>query len=85
MADRSDLANWRILIMDDNPAIHEDFRKIFVDGSTCDGAAGLSEMETALFGEVEARVIRPQFEPTYATQGKQGVELAQQAVKGGAP
>jgi hypothetical protein len=44
-------------------------------GSTCDGAAGLSEMETALFGEVEAQVIRPQFEPTYATQGKQGVEL----------
>jgi diguanylate cyclase (GGDEF)-like protein len=85
MTDRSDLANWRILIMDDNPAIHEDFRKIFVDGSTCDGAAGLSEMETALFGEVEARVIRPQFEPTYATQGKQGVELAQQAVKSGAP
>jgi hypothetical protein len=40
--------------------------------ATCvsEGAAGLSEMETALFGEVEARVIRPQFEPTYATQGK---------------
>ncbi|MBS0419667.1 MAG: response regulator [Proteobacteria bacterium] len=41
--------NRRILVVDDNPAIHEDFQKIF-RGSLA-GAGDLSETEAAFFGE----------------------------------
>ena len=41
--------NRRILIVDDNEAIHEDFRKVLTLGSA--GVAGLADMEAALFGE----------------------------------
>jgi diguanylate cyclase (GGDEF)-like protein len=83
MTHDADLANRRILVIDDNPAIHDDFEKIL--GRGADGAAGLSEMEASLFGVVEARVLRPHFERTYASQGQQGVEMARQAVADGRP
>jgi diguanylate cyclase (GGDEF)-like protein len=82
MTDNADLANWRILVIDDNPSIHQDFDKILTPS---EGVAGLSEMEAALFGVVEARVKRTSFEPTHATQGQQAVALAQQALADGTP
>ena len=41
--------NQRILIVDDNTAIHEDFRKILCPGGVI--KPGLNEMEAALFGD----------------------------------
>ena len=41
-------ANRRILIIDDNPAIHDDFRKIF--GGPLPGTEALTKAEIALFG-----------------------------------
>ena len=43
------MSNRRILLIDDTPAIHEDFRKILTpeDESNTD----LQDMESALFGE----------------------------------
>ena len=40
--------NKRILVIDDNQAIHDDFRKI-LDGQL-DGTSCLDEAEAALFG-----------------------------------
>jgi hypothetical protein len=42
----------RILVIDDNPAIHEDFRKIFNPISPL--RAALSKMEAALFDDAVA-------------------------------
>lgn len=82
MTENAEPANWRILIIDDNPSIHEDFHKILVPS---EGVAGLSEIEAALFGVTEARVKRTSFEPAHATQGQEAVALAQQAVAEGRP
>jgi len=47
--------NRRILVVDDNPAIHEDFQKIF-RGSMA-AASALSETEAAFFGEAPSRDV----------------------------
>jgi signal transduction histidine kinase len=43
-----DLLNRRVLVIDDNPAIHDDFRKIFASSRT---DASLEKMESEFFGE----------------------------------
>src|SRR5688572_3095213 len=45
---KTDLVNQRILVIDDNPAIHHDFDKILSGGAT--GDDGLSQAERLLFG-----------------------------------
>jgi signal transduction histidine kinase/AmiR/NasT family two-component response regulator len=64
--------NRRILVIDDNPAIHEDFRKIFCASSAT--AAALSEAEAALFGEADAVDSDPSFEVDSAFQGEEGLQ-----------
>src|ERR1700730_4307692 len=68
----------RILLIDDNPAIHEDFRKIFGRATATETA--LSESETALYGPAKASRARPNFQIDSAHQGQQGVELVQRAL-----
>jgi DNA-binding NtrC family response regulator len=60
--------NRRILLIDDMPAIHADFRKILVEPSV---ASDLAETEAALFG-VSARVVSAPFELDSAMQGREG-------------
>src|SRR5687767_15414350 len=67
----------RILIIDDNRAIHEDFRKIFF--SRMETEAALSATEAALFGEPSTRPARHQFQIDSAFQGQEGLALVQQA------
>lgn len=69
----------RILIIDDNPAIHEDFRKIFSnlqDESSC-----FDEDELALFGETSVEEIIPVFEVDSALQGQEGFEKIKKAIE----
>src|SRR5260221_6478617 len=73
----------RILVVDDNHAIHEDFRKI-LGGNRAEGKA-LDEAEAALFGEPEAKASLARFELDSAFQGKQGLERVQQALESGHP
>ena len=73
--------NRRILVIDDNQAIHEDFRKILGGGS--DG--GMDQAEAALFGEPEVKKSSLGFEIDSAMQGKEGLERVQQAVQAGRP
>ncbi len=75
--------NHRVLVIDDNPAIHEDFRKVLTDRGS---SSGLDAAEAALFGDAPATAAqRVSFELTYASQGLDGVENIQQAREAGTP
>jgi len=76
--------NRRILVIDDNAAIHQDFKKIFEAPSNA--SSKLNGYEAALFGSsAEAVVRRPVFEIDSAYQGAEGVEMAGQALQDGRP
>ncbi len=76
MSNEPDLLTHRILVIDDNPAIHQDYRKILV----ADGKALTSEAEAGLFGEQQSDTARPRFDMDSAMQGRDGVELARAAL-----
>ena len=81
MADESELLTHRLLMIDDNPAIHGDYRKILTG---CD-ATRISAAEAALFGEPQSTASRPTFDVDSAMQGRDGVELARRALVEGRP
>jgi diguanylate cyclase len=81
MPNEPDLLTHRILVIDDNPAIHQDYRKILV----ADGKALTSEAEAGLFGEQQPDTARPRFDMDSAMQGRDGVELARAALAEGRP
>jgi CheY-like chemotaxis protein len=83
MPDSPDSALRRILVVDDNREIHEDFRKIFQP--VLEGANELAESETALFGEPAEREAQPQFEVEFASQGAEGAALVEQAKSNNKP
>ncbi|MCX7723512.1 MAG: response regulator [Verrucomicrobiae bacterium] len=68
----------RILIIDDNPAIHEDFRKILGGQPTL---SKLGDMEKALFGEEETKAERVVFRIDSAFQGREALEMVQKAMQ----
>jgi two-component system sensor histidine kinase/response regulator len=72
----------RILVVDDNEAIHKDFRKIFGIGGK--SGAALEAAEMLLFGE-EASSNGAGFEVDSAFQGKEGLEMVRKAVAAGRP
>src|SRR5947208_5410683 len=76
--------NHRILIIDDNPSIHEDFRKI-LSPADVKLAQELDADEAALFGET-ADASRPwNFQIDSAFQGQEGLEKVRKAVATGVP
>ena len=81
MPNEPDLLTHRILVIDDNPAIHQDYRKILIP----DEKALTSEAEAALFGEQQTDTARPRFDMDSAMQGRDGVELARAALAEGRP
>jgi diguanylate cyclase (GGDEF)-like protein len=85
MSDSAVPANRRILIIDDNPAIHQDFRKVLSGQAEHSAQAALEALEANLFGEAEAAAVRPNFEIDSAHQGQEGVALVHQAVNDGRP
>jgi len=76
-------ASPRILVIDDNSAIHDDFRKILVKSAK--SVDGLQDMRSALFGDVSQPVASVDFEIDFASQGKEGLEMVQQAQAAGRP
>jgi diguanylate cyclase len=75
--------NHRILVIDDNAAIHEDFRKILMKPAALDH--GLQDMEAALFGE-EVQALAPDaFTIDCASQGREGLAMARLARSEGCP
>jgi CheY-like chemotaxis protein len=73
MSDQSGEAPLRLLVIDDNRAIHEDFRKIFE--SQCAGGAALDASEAALFGGTPMSGAHLHFKVDFASQGADGIAL----------
>lgn len=73
----------RILVIDDNAAIHEDFRKILIKPHALDHR--LLDMEATLFGAEIRTEKRGFFEIDSAFQGRDGLALVQKALSKGHP
>ncbi len=83
MAKNTTPVNQRILVIDDNPDIHGDFRKLIGGGP---GDAGtLAAAELALLGESSPPSMNLGFEVDSAFQGQEGVARVQQALDEGRP
>jgi signal transduction histidine kinase/DNA-binding response OmpR family regulator len=67
----------RILVIDDNPAIHDALRKIF---SPKPRNTPLEQAEAALFDETEPSAVH-EFEMVSAYQGEEGIECARKALE----
>src|SRR4051794_7429695 len=67
--------NLRVLVIDDTPAIHEDFRKILAE----DKPGALDLTEAALFGGASPQTQPVSFVLSTAYQGQEGLELVQRA------
>jgi diguanylate cyclase (GGDEF)-like protein len=85
MASLTSLANRRILIIDDNAAIHLDFRKVLGAQAEHSAQAALDVLEANLFGDTVAAAARPNFDIDSAHQGQEGVAMVGQARAEGRP
>jgi EAL domain-containing protein (putative c-di-GMP-specific phosphodiesterase class I)/CheY-like chemotaxis protein len=79
MLDDITKADRRVLVIDDNPAIHDDVRKILGPGLA--GAAELAESEAVLFGDTAtaSTAEMPVFHIDSAYQGQEGVTMVRRA------
>lgn len=73
--------NRRILIVDDTPAIHADFRKILTPDTH--GEADLNTLEQTLFGTRQSPHLTFQLDSAY--QGQEALKLVQNALDEGRP
>ncbi len=71
--------NRRILVVDDNPQIHEDFSKILVPAGS--GQSELEQKETALFGATDFEKSRSAYDLDFAFSGEEAIEKVQAAMK----
>jgi diguanylate cyclase (GGDEF)-like protein len=83
--------NTRILIVDDNESIHEDFLKVLSQKKT-EALAELDDLESELFGNEEAEAKpnpnnseQPDYRVDSAYQGREALEMVEKAVAEGAP
>lgn len=83
MKNTMNTGNRRILIIDDNRAIHEDFGKILGSGGT--DHAALTAIEDELFGETSPASVKEHFELSSAYQGREAFEMVQSAESEGHP
>jgi len=75
--------NNRILLVDDNPAIHEDFRKILLGAAK--SRVELDAMESVLFDRPITSLPATVFDLDSAYQGKEALEKVTLALKDGQP
>src|ERR1017187_4328059 len=75
--------NRRLLVIDDNRSIHDDFRKIL--SPTPAKASALDITELAVFGRLTEVIQQIRFEVDSAYQGQEGVLLVKQALEAGRP
>ena len=72
--------NHRVLIVDDNESIHDDFRKIL---ALDEDEKRFDAEEAVLFGAAPIRQRHVTFELTFATQGKQALDIVRASSQGG--
>jgi signal transduction histidine kinase len=75
--------NNRILVVDDNPAIHDDFRKVL--HAVQEPLVDLVNAEAALFGDAVAPVVSADFEIDSAFQGQEALSKIQQSLAADRP
>ncbi len=68
----------RILVIDDNPAIHNDICKILDAGRK--DRSGIEQAEALLFGESGSKIDPIRFEIDSAYQGREGLKLVRQSL-----
>ncbi|MEQ1861970.1 MAG: response regulator [Chthoniobacteraceae bacterium] len=73
----------RILIVDDNPAIHEDFRKILQDAGTRNVA--IEAMESVLFDQPAHSPHETRFALEFAAQGREALGKVEQSIAASRP
>src|ERR1700690_4248708 len=77
--------NLRILVIDDNHAIHADVRKILCP-QVSDASVSLRALEAALLGNApEPAVAAAHFAVDSAYQGRDGLALVEKAIAAGQP
>ncbi len=74
--------NLRILVIDDNPVIHEDFRKILATTTASDE---LEQAGASLFDEEPVAVHGEPFDLSFADQGERGFHMVEQSAAAGKP
>lgn len=82
MYELNDTRNRRILVIDDNEAIHDDFKKILTGSAK---STKTSDSYAAFFGEQEATSNELSFEVDTASQGREGLEKVTQSIQKGCP
>jgi signal transduction histidine kinase len=75
--------NHRVLVVDDNPAIHDDFRKVLGGGR--DPHGDLRHAEAALFGDEFAHPVTASFEIDSAFQGQEALAKVEQSLAAAKP
>ena len=75
--------NNRILIIDDNPEIHADFRKVLATPSPVTGA--LDNVMAQFFGASTTSAVAAEFELDSCYQGKEGLDQVKRALAEGRP
>ena len=83
MTSPATLESYRVLIIDDNLSIHEDFRKVL--GRASPAGALLQEAMGALFGDASPAPAPAAFQIDCAAQGQEGLALVQKALAEGRP
>ena len=79
LVENNQVKNKRILIIDDNKAIHEDFRKILcVNNQQQDH---LDELESSLFSESTPVSTQQNFDLSFALQGEDALELVKTSLQ----
>lgn len=78
----SNLQNRRILLIDDTPSIHQDFRKILLPDTSSE--SDLDAVEAALFGG-QVKVRAASFELDSAYQGQEGLTKVCESIKANRP
>ncbi len=79
MSDLAPARPPRILVVDDNTAIHDDFRKILAAETR--EANRFNNLEQALFGDASGAVSRATFRVDSALQGQEGLDLLNRALQ----
>ncbi len=83
MTDDEKTPSYRILTIDDNQAIHQDFAKILVKNANDDGE--LDDLEAALFGTAAPKNDPLNFILNCAVQGAEGLAMVEQALEENQP
>jgi CheY-like chemotaxis protein len=80
-----DSDTYKILLVDDNADIHDDFKKILITDRNAKDEESLREIKSQLFGEESQAQVHLNYEIDSAYQGEEAIELVAKAFKENKP